>query len=141
MQCQLEHHGFIMYLSIHLLYRHATDIPGTARPYIMAPRDIDSSFRYLVLMTDGIYKSIEALFENQDSIEANRVLVSTVDRELSKSSNFTSVAERVVGRLAQIHHDTYQRKARVDVRSPIAVACEKRDDMTLLLYRFTTESA
>lgn len=141
MQCQLEHHGFIMYLSIHLLYRHATDIPGTAKPYIMPPRDIDSSFRYLVLMTDGVYKSIEAMFENQDSIEATKVLVSTVDRETSKSSNFTIVAEKVVNKIAQVHHDTYQRKARVNVRSLMAVACEKRDDMTLLLYRFTTESA
>ena len=65
------------------LCRHATDIPGTARPYIMPPRDIDSSFRYLVLMTDGVYKSIEGMFENQDSIEANKVLVSTIDREMS----------------------------------------------------------
>ena len=107
----------------------------------MPPRDIDSFFRYLVLMTDGVYKSIEGMFENQDSIEANKVLVSTIDREMSKSSNFTTVAERVVGRIAQIHHDTYQRKARVDARSPIAVACRKRDDMTLLIYKFTTESA
>lgn len=123
------------------LCRHATDIPGTARPYIMPPRDIDSSFRYLVLMTDGVYKSIEGMFENQDSIEANKVLVSTIDREMSKSSNFTPVADRVVGRISQIHHDTYQRRARVDARSPIAVACRKRDDMTLLIYKFTTESA
>ena len=107
----------------------------------MPPRDIDSSFRYLVLMTDGVYKSIEGMFENQDSIEANKVLVSTIDREMSRSSNFTPVADRVVGRISQIHHDTYQRKARLDARSPIAVACRKRDDMTLLIYKFTTESA
>ena len=125
----------MVYLFTHL-YRHATDIPGTAKPYIMPPRDIDSSFRYLFLMTDGVYKSIEGMFENQVSIEANKVLVSTVERESSESSNFTTVAERVVNRIAQTHHDTYQRKAREDVRSPLAVACEKRDDMTLLLYTF-----
>lgn len=130
--------NMVPYLST--LYRHATDIPGTAKPYIMPPRDIDSSFRYLVLMTDGVYKSIEGMFENQDSIEANKVLVSTIERERSHSSNFATVAERVVNRIAQIHHDTYQRKAREDVRSPIAVACRKRDDMTLLLYEFKTES-
>lgn len=120
--------------------RHATDIPGIAKPHVMPPREIDGSFRYLVLMSDGVYKSIEGVFTNQHSIEPNKVLVGTIDRVLKNQPNFSNLADGVVDRIANIHRDTYRREASQDVRSPVAVACRKRDDMTLLIYKFPTTS-
>ena len=119
--------------------RHATDIPGIAKPHVMPPREIDGSFRYLVLMSDGVYKSIEGGFVNQHSIEPNKVLVGVINQVL-KNQHFSNLADGVVDRIAKIHMDTYQRAASKDVRSPVAVACRKRDDMTLLIYKFPTTS-
>lgn len=119
--------------------RHATDIPGIAKPHVMPPREIDGSFRYLVLMSDGVYKSIEGGFVNQHSIEPNKVLVGVINQVL-KNQHFSNLADGVVDRIAKIHMDTYQRAASQDVRSPVAVACRKRDDMTLLIYKFPPTS-
>ena len=132
---------FITFTVYPSLCRHATDIPGTATPHVMPPRQIDSTFRYLVLMSDGVYKSIEGGFQNQQSIEPNKVLVATINRVLSKQPNCTNLADLVVDRIARIHEDTYRRAANEDVRSPVAVACRKRDDMTLLIYKFPATSS
>ena len=131
---------FITFTVHSSLCRHATDIPGTATPHVMPPRQIDSTFRYLVLMSDGVYKSIEGGFANQQSIEPNKVLVGMIDH-VSKQPNCTNLADLVVDRIATVHRDTYQRAASKDVRSPVAVACRKRDDMTLLIYKFPTTSS
>lgn len=120
--------------------RHATDIPGIAKPHVMPPREIDGSFRYLVLMSDGVYKSIEGGFVNQHSIEPNKVLASIINHIASIQPNFSNLADGVVDRIAKVHMDTYQKAASEDVRSPIAVACRKRDDMTLLIYKFPPTS-
>ena len=116
--------------------RHATDIPGTAKPHVMPPREIDSSFRYLVLMSDGVYKSIEGAFINQHSIQPNKVVVGLINHTLKWQPNSSNVADKIVDRIAMVHKDTYQRAASVDVRSPVAVACKTRDDMTLLIFKF-----
>jgi len=106
----------------------------------MPPQEIDGSFRYLVLMSDGVYKSIEGGFPNQQSIEPNKVLVGIINHVSSKHPNSSNLADIVVDRIAQVHRDTYQRAASEDVRSPVAVACRKRDDMTLLIYKFPPTS-
>ena len=107
----------------------------------MAKRAIDESFRYLVLMTDGVYRSIEAGFPDSRVIDANKVLVSMIDHVVrSGNKRIRTVSDKVLGRIAQIHQDTYQRSAAVDVRSPVAVSCRKRDDMTLVFYKFPTVS-
>jgi len=46
------------------------------------------------------------------------------------------VADAVVDRIAKVHMASYQRAVRQDVRSPVAVACRRRDDMTLLMFKF-----
>lgn len=91
-------------------------------------------------MTDGIYKSIEATFEQKAGIDSNKVLMSMVNHEKSKITEqkrkFDILADRVIGRTRAIHEDAYKRHAEVDVRAPVAVACRKRDDMTLLIHQF-----
>ena len=127
-------------LCIHLPpLRHCKQQPGTSEPHIeLAP--ITPHCKYIMLMTDGIYKSIEAVFEQKDSIDANKVLMSTVNREkdrlASEKRPFVVLADRVIDRIRAIHEDAYKKHAAKDVRSPVAVACRKRDDMTLLIHQF-----
>lgn len=125
-------------------YRHATHPPGIAEPHVIS-KEIDGSVRYLVLMTDGVYKSIEAVFQDANQIEGNKVLLAMINHELptsrSGTKSFTTVSDRVLQRLQHIHHDRYQKCAKEDERSENAVACRKRDDMTLLVYKFPLESS
>lgn len=95
-------------------------------------------------MTDGVYKSIEATFDEALGIDANKVLLRMMDNVIQKGALgewFVTAADRVIDRLAKIHQDTYTKSARSDPRSPKAVACRKRDDMTLMIYKFPVESS
>ena len=89
-------------------------------------------------MTDGVYKSIEAVFQESASIESNKVLMSILNRERENIRSFEVFSDRVVDRIRSIHEDTYKHHASKDIRSPIAVSCRKRDDMTLLIHQFST---
>ena len=93
-----------------------------------------------MLMTDGVYKSIEATFEQQASIDSNKVLMSMVNHEqyqlVAQNRQFGILTDRVLERIRANHEDAYKRNATVDVRSKVAVACRKRDDMTLLVHQF-----
>lgn len=96
-------------------------------------------------MTDGVYKSIEATFQEKATINSSKVLMSTVNREreqlVSQKRKFGILADRVVDRIRAIHVDAYKTHAAKDVRSPIAVSCRKRDDMTLLIHQFERQTS
>lgn len=120
-----------------LHHRSASSAPGIVTPYIMPTKTIDHTYQYLLLMTDGVYKSLESTFDQKYAIDPNKVVIGTLERSLNASrGKFDHVADSVLARIAQIHNDCYERHAKVDPRAPLAVSCRKRDDMTLLAYRF-----
>ena len=87
-------------------------------------------------MSDGVYKSIESTFENPSSIESNKVLTAMIVNAISKGHLMDSLAENVLLRLMQNHEVCYYKNASKDQRSPLATACRKRDDMTMIVYKF-----
>lgn len=101
----------------------------------MPARTVDHTYQYLMLMTDGVYKSLESTFDQKHAIDSNKVVLGTTERYVSQGK-FENCADMTLSRIAQIHSDCYERHARNDPRAPLAVACRKRDDMTLLVYRF-----
>lgn len=101
----------------------------------MPIRKIDHTFKYLLLMTDGVYKSVESTLDQQLRVDSNKVVVTIMERHLALNE-FDFVADNVLGRISKIHSDCYEANARKDPRSPMAVSCRKRDDMTLLVYKF-----
>lgn len=104
----------------------------------MPIKNIDHSFKYMILMTDGVYKSIESNFDEHHSINANKVLVNMLERSLRTiHGQFEHLSSNLLDRIATINQDCFIKSAREDgVRSPRAVACRKRDDMTLVVYKF-----
>ena len=121
-------------------FRHASGPPGTAEPYVI-PVVIEDSFLYLMLMSDGVYKSIEAAVEGAQTIAANLVLANMVHGCAQiPGVEFSSIAQTTLDQVAHLHEEAFQRSAKEDVRSPKAVACRKRDDMTLVVYRFPDSS-
>lgn len=106
----------------------------------MPVRRIDHTFKHLLLMTDGVYKSVESTLDQQQGVDSNKVIVTIMERQLALNINECFVADNVLGRISKIHSDCYERNAKEDPRSPMAVSCRKRDDMTLLVYTFPYSS-
>ena len=125
-----------------MFYSHATDEPGIAVPYVTSvPMDC-YAFRYLILMSDGVYKTIEAVAGDtvKDDTNGNRVIVTIIEQQVARYGWDNNVAANTLKRIRQIQHDLYQRSARESERSPISVANRKRDDMTLVIYKFDIAS-
>ena len=108
----------------------ATEEPVIAEPHICGGIPIDETFFALVLMSDGVYNSIEEAADME--INSNFDVVRLVTEELQCQNNLTGVAQAVVDRIGRAHHDTYMNQMR---------KCQKRDDMTLLIRIFTGEIA
>ena len=87
-------------------------------------------------MSDGVYKSIESTFSDQNLINSNKVLTNMLIRGLQTGVPIDAMGDYLLFRIMQIHEDCYSKNASVDPRSPLATACRKRDDMTLILYKF-----
>ena len=104
----------------------------------MPAKTIDRTCKYLILMTDGVYKSIESTFDTKESIDSNKVLLNILQRHMQNHEGEFNErsADGVLSRVAKIHRDCYSNNAKKDPRSDRAVACRKRDDMTLLVYKF-----
>ena len=131
--CTLNYGMFKRYL----ISSHCSGPPGTAEPYVTTV-DIEDSFLYLMLISNGVYKSIEAAeVEGAQTIGANLVLANMVHRcAQTPGVEFSSIAQTTLDQVAHLHEEAFQRSAKDDVRSPKAMACRKRDDMTLVVYAF-----
>eukprot|EP00731_Ephydatia_muelleri_P028856 Em0020g500a len=103
--------------------RHASGPPGTAVPSVKMV-DIDRSFLYLMVMSDGVYKSIEAALDEAQTIGANQVLANMVHTYAQTPGvEFSSIAQSTLDQVAHLHEEAFQRSAQQDARSPKATAC------------------
>ena len=102
-----------------------------AEPHICGGIPIDETFFALVLMSDGVYRSIEEAADI-DTNNSNFDVVRLVIEELQFQNNLTGVAQAVVDRIGRAHHDTYMNQL---------CKCQKRDDITILIRIFKEEIA
>lgn len=127
------------YFSYLLIFRHCREPPGLSEPHVdVIP--LTPHCKHLILMTDGVYKSIEATFEQKASIDPNKVLMSMVNHSMQGIRSFEVISDRTLDRIRKVHEDTFTMHAKKDIRSPMAVSCRKRDDMTLLIYQFDNQT-
>ena len=91
-----------------------------------------------MVMSDGVYKSIEAAVDEAQTIGVNQVLANMVHTYAQTlGAEFSSIAQSTLDQVAHLHEEAFQTSAQQDVRSPKATACCKRDDMTLVLCTFS----
>ena len=118
-------------------YSNAEASPGIATPDIKEI-PVHCNAQYLLLMTDGVYKSVESMYENPPSSEA--VMEDIAERVKNvhncNPNKLHYLSREVLETIASEHRNVYQKHASVDKRSPLAVQCRKRDDMTLIVYKF-----
>ena len=118
------------------LYSHATKQPGTAKPHVILVAIDCHTFKYIILMSDGVYKTLEAMDGGDSKKSGNEPLVEMIDKHVTKKGWNDGVAIKILKEIRQSQHDLYQILASEDVRSPMAIANRKRDDMTLVIYKF-----
>lgn len=90
---------------------------------------IDDSFYCLILMSDGLYKSLED--SSGFSGDTNVDVVGLVAAELQAQTTINGVCQAVVDRICRYHHDGFMNQNK---------QCERRDDMTLLLRLFSAQT-
>uniref|UniRef100_A0A2L2YHH8 TGF-beta-activated kinase 1 and MAP3K7-binding protein 1 n=1 Tax=Parasteatoda tepidariorum TaxID=114398 RepID=A0A2L2YHH8_PARTP len=105
----------------------AQDEPIIAEPDIVGGIKMDEKSKFLLLMSDGLYRSLE---EATGSLNVNAMLVNMVLEQFSEQSTLNGVAQAVVDKVLRIHHDAFLR----DTHNPRR--CQKRDDITLMIRNF-----
>ena len=121
---------------ISLIYSHASKQPGTAEPHVISVAIDYSTFKYIVLMSDGVYKTLEAIDGGDLKKSGNDLLVEMIHKRVSDKGWNDGIAINVLQEIRQSQYDLFQILASEDVRSPMAIANRKRDDMTLVIYKF-----
>ncbi|GIZ04124.1 TGF-beta-activated kinase 1 and MAP3K7-binding protein 1 [Caerostris extrusa] len=105
----------------------AVDEPIIAEPNIVGGIKIDEKCKFLLLMSDGLYKCVE---EATGTANVNAVLVNMVREQFSEQSTLSGVAQAVVDKAVRIHQDAFM----TDTGTPKRY--EKHDDITLLVRNF-----
>ncbi|POI29239.1 hypothetical protein CIB84_007011, partial [Bambusicola thoracicus] len=114
------------YTDIELLSA-AKSKPIIAEPEIHGGHSLDGVTGFLVLMSEGLYKALEAA---HGPGQANQEIAAMIATEFAKQTSLDAVAQAVVDRVKRIHCDTF---ASGGERSKF---CPRHEDMTLLVRNF-----
>nr|KAF6453989.1 TGF-beta activated kinase 1 (MAP3K7) binding protein 1 [Molossus molossus] len=101
--------------------------PIIAEPEIHGTQPLDGVTGFLVLMSEGLYKALEAA---HGPGQANQEIAAMIDTEFAKQTSLDAVAQAVVDRVKRIHGDTFASGGER------AKFCPKHEDMTLLVRNF-----
>lgn len=105
----------------------ATAEPIIAEPEIHGGIELDESCRFLLLMSRGLYKSLE---EATGTDQVNKELALIAVEQFRVQSTLTGVAQAVVDKIVRIHHDVNMSN------SQNTITTGKREDITLLVRNF-----
>nr|AEE61412.1 unknown [Dendroctonus ponderosae] len=105
----------------------ASQEPVIAEPDIHGGILLDESCRFLLLMTAGLYKSVEEAIETD---KVNQYIAQCVVEQFREQATLTGVAQAVVDKVVRLHHDWYMSNSCNKSRTP------KREDITLVLRNF-----
>ena len=110
---------------------HATDEPGIAIPHVTSI-EVNPSFKYLILMSDGVYKTLDAV-HRQGGGNGNDLIVDMINQYINGHGFGKNMAKDILDSIRQAQYDLFQRSASEDPHSDVTVANRKRDDMTLVI--------
>uniref|UniRef100_A0A8D2D5B2 TGF-beta-activated kinase 1 and MAP3K7-binding protein 1 n=1 Tax=Sciurus vulgaris TaxID=55149 RepID=A0A8D2D5B2_SCIVU len=101
--------------------------PIIAEPEVHGAQPLDGVTGFLVLMSEGLYKALEAA---HGPGQANQEIAAMIDTEFAKQTSLDAVAQAVVDRVKRIHGDTFASGGER------AKFCPRHEDMTLLVRNF-----
>ncbi|ESP01385.1 hypothetical protein LOTGIDRAFT_186175, partial [Lottia gigantea] len=126
-RCIGDYHVKGGYKDIDIL-RTAIREPVIADPHVEGGIELDEGCRFLIVMSDGLYQSLE---DASNCERVNAEIASMVAAEFSMQSTLNGVAQAVVDRVVRRHHDAY-----MTGHDMLKIVCQKRDDITLLIRNF-----
>ena len=86
-------------------------------------------------MSDGVYKTLEAIDCGDTKKSGNEIIVDMIEQHVTKK-RWNKVAITILEEIHETQYTLFQISASEDIRSPMAIANKKRDDMTLVIYKF-----
>lgn len=114
--------------------RNARSEPVIADPEIHPAVKVDDSFRFLVLLSDGVFRALKEASEN-DHVDIQ--LAKMIIEEFKTQSTLNLVAQAVVDKVSRMHHDYYM-NMNMNTSNTTTPKLTRRDDMTLLIRNFNT---
>ena len=117
---------FTLFSNVDCCFRQAVSSPVIVQPEVCGGINVDGITGFLILMSDGLYKSVDTAL-NPES--ANVTVASMVAREFEEQTTLNGVAQAVVDKIVRHHHDAY-------LMTMDKAACSKREDITLLVRNF-----
>ncbi|KAK6171338.1 hypothetical protein SNE40_019549 [Patella caerulea] len=102
--------------------------PVIAEPYLDGGIALDDSCSFLIIMSDGLYQSLEDAFQCE---RVNVEIATMVAEEFPIQTTLNGVAQAVVDRVVRKHHDAY-----MTGHDRLKLVCQKRDDITLMIRNF-----
>ena len=114
---------------------HATNQPGIAIPHVTSVDVNACTFKYIIVMSDGVYKTLEAIDGSDTKKSGNTLIVHMINKHITEKGWNDAIAVNILQEICQTQSDLYQISASKDPRSLMAVANNKRDDMTLVICK------
>ncbi|XP_055586589.1 TGF-beta-activated kinase 1 and MAP3K7-binding protein 1-like [Uranotaenia lowii] len=113
--------------------------PVIFQPEIVGSIPITGSCKFLVLMSSGLCRAIHDLYPG-DTSKGNRILIQMIAEEFQTQSTLAGVAQSVVHRIVQLHHDAFMQQVAEEGGTPAnrqkQMTFRNRDDITLLIRNF-----
>lgn len=106
--------------------------PLISTPEVIGPITIDTSARFLLLLSGGLCKVLTQLF-SEDLTVVNKELCSIVVEQFNKQSTLVGVSQSVINQISQLHHDLYMKTK----LSGAECSFNARDDITLIIRNFS----
>ncbi|XP_018336381.1 TGF-beta-activated kinase 1 and MAP3K7-binding protein 1-like [Agrilus planipennis] len=112
-------------------YKEFEDLSSASQEPVIAEADIiggipiDESCQFLLLMSAGLYKSIEEATRTE---QVNKYIAQLCVEQFREQATLTGVAQAVVDRAVRLHHDWYMSNSN-SVKT-------KREDITLVMRNF-----
>lgn len=109
-----------------VVFSMAISEPVIADPHVVGPIPLGQSVSFLVLMSDGVYQSLE---EASNCPDVNSEIANLVNQELFCNSTVRSAAQAVLDRICRLHYDCFMDTGEV----------REHGDMVLLIRNFSHE--
>ena len=87
-------------------------------------------------MSDGVYKTLEAIDGGDSKKSGNELIVEMINTYITEKGWYDRIAIDILEEIRQNQWELYYVLASQDVCAPMAIANRKRDDMTLVIYKF-----
>ncbi|XP_058811850.1 TGF-beta-activated kinase 1 and MAP3K7-binding protein 1-like isoform X2 [Topomyia yanbarensis] len=105
--------------------------PLIFQPEIVGSIPVTLACKFLVLMSSGLCRALQDLYPRETS-KGNRILIQMIAEEFQNQSTLAGVAQSVVHRIVQLHHDAFMQHVEEGKTAPFS----DRDDITLLIRNF-----